>query len=284
MRLARACAGEVVCCDSLHVYRGLDIGSAKPTPEERAAVPHHLIDVVGPGEEFSAAEYQRRARRAVADVAERGKLPLVVGGTGLYLRALLVGLFEGPSRDARLRARLEALASRFGDARLHRLLRHVDAQAAARIAPADRVRCVRALEVYWTTGRPISDQQPAVAPLVGFSVKLVGLDLDRAALRERVVLRTRQMLERGLLDEVRGLLARGVDPQARPLGAIGYRQAALVLRGRLTVDQAQRDIVTETMRYAKRQMTWFRHQAQVDWHRDAETAFQAARAWLARRE
>ena len=146
-------------CDSLQVYRGLDIGSAKATPEERAAVPHHLIDVADPGEAFSAADYARLAREALDGIRSRGRLPIVAGGTGLYLRALLHGLFAGPSRDAGLRGRLEGLAERFGDERLHRVLARVDPEAAARIAPRDRVRVVRALEVYRATGRTITEGQ-----------------------------------------------------------------------------------------------------------------------------
>ncbi|HET8646338.1 MAG TPA: tRNA (adenosine(37)-N6)-dimethylallyltransferase MiaA, partial [Vicinamibacteria bacterium] len=159
LRLAEASGGEIVACDSVQVYRGLDVGSAKPTAEERRRVRHHLVDVVDPDQHFSAADYARLARGALAEIAARGSVPIVAGGTGLYLRALLGGLFEGPSRDAALRLRLEALAQRFGDARLHRLLARVDPAAAARTSPRDRVRVVRALEVYWASGRPLSDHQ-----------------------------------------------------------------------------------------------------------------------------
>jgi tRNA dimethylallyltransferase len=287
LRLARECACEIVSCDSLQVYRGLDIGSAKPTREERASVPHHLIDVVEPDEDFSAADYARLARAAIAEIAGRGRLPLVVGGTGLYLRALLEGLFEGPSRDQALRGRLEALAERHGDARLHRLLRHVDPEAAARLPPTDRLRIVRALEVYWLTGRPLSDhhrEQSSGGGLEGFAVLVLGLEPSREVLREAVERRTRQMLAAGLVEEVRRLLARGYGPELRPLRAIGYRQATLLLQGRSTEQQAQRDIVTETMRYAKRQRTWFRHQAQVVWCPDADAARERALTWLAASE
>jgi tRNA dimethylallyltransferase len=281
LRLARERSGEIVSCDSLQVYRGLDVGSAKATAEERRAVPHHLVDVVGVGEPFSAASYSRLARAAVADVAGRGRLPLVVGGTGLYLRALLEGLFEGPSRDDALRRRLEGMAERFGDARLHRLLAQGDATAAARIMPRDRVRTVRALEVLLSTGRPISAHQRAGAePLHGFRTLVLGLDPPRAELRLRVKARTRAMLEGGLLQEVEALLAAGHPPDLRPLRAIGYRQAVAVLRGEMSVAEAEPAIVTDTMRFAKRQMTWFRHQADVTWFRDAGSAHDAAVAWL----
>lgn len=280
LRLARERGGEIVSCDSLQVYRGLDIGSAKPAPEELREVPHHLIDVVEPHQDFSAADYARLARVALRNLAARGRLPIVVGGTGFYLRALLHGLFEGPSRDEAFRRRLERMADRFGYARLHRLLARVDPGAASRIPVRDRVRIIRALEVFRATGRPISEHHrgPADA-LEGFAVLTLGLAPERDALRRRVERRTERMFERGLLDEVRGLLDR-YGPGIRPLKAIGYRQAVAMLRGELAPQEAQRDIVAETMRYAKRQMTWFRHQARVRWCPDPESAHRAASAWL----
>ena len=283
LRLAQEHGGEIVSCDSLQVYRGLDIGSAKATPEERAAVAHHLIDVAEPDAVFSAADYARLARAALHEIRSRGRLPIVAGGSGLYLRALLGGLFEGPSRDDALRARLERLARRFGDPRLHRLLARVDAVAAARTNPRDRVRIVRALEVYWLTGRPLTaHQQRGSRPLEGYRTLLLGLRPERAELRKAVEARTRQMLERGLVAEVRGLLDRFGGRLPRPLGAIGYRQAVSVVRGELTVEAAERAIVTETMRFAKRQMTWFRHQARVEWFLTPQAAHEGAAAWLAR--
>jgi tRNA dimethylallyltransferase len=281
LRLARARGGEIVSCDSLQVYRGLDIGSAKPTREEQRDVRHHLVDVVDPGDLFSAAEYARRGRAAVADVTDRGRLPIVAGGTGLYLKALLEGLFEGPARDEARRRRLEGLAERFGEQRVHRLLCRLDPEAAARIGPRDRIRIVRALEVYWATGQPISaHHRVGSEPLSGYRVLLLGLHPDRDALRRVVERRTREMFERGLLDEVRGLLDRGLSPELRPLQAIGYREAVAVLRGEMSREDAERAIVTATMRFAKRQMTWFRHQADVTWFTDPEKAFDAALEWL----
>jgi tRNA dimethylallyltransferase len=282
MRLARERRGEIVSCDSLQVYRGLDIGSAKATPEERSEIAHHLLDVVSPDQAFSAAEYALVARAALADVCARGRLPLVAGGSGLYLRALLHGLFAGPARVEPIRLRLEALADRFGDARLHRLLSHFDARAGRRISPHDRVRIVRALEVYCVTGRPISaQQQEGAEPLRGFRTLVIGLRPDRARLRVAVVARTREMLERGLVDEVKGLLARGFAADLRPLRAIGYRQAVAVARGEITTEEAERSIVVDTMRFAKRQMTWLRHQQpDVQWFASADEAHAAAIAWL----
>jgi tRNA dimethylallyltransferase len=278
--IARERGGEIVSCDSLQVYRGLDVGSAKATPDERATVPHHLLDVVEPDQDFSAADYARLARCALDDIAARGRLALVAGGTGLYLRALRRGLFAGPARDAGLRRRLEAIAQRGGDARLHRLLARVDPEAAARIEVRDRVRVIRALEVYRASGRTLSAHHREDAPAPDDRRWLVvGLDPPREALRAAVEERTGAMLARGLVEEVRALVARyGAD--LRPLRAIGYRQAMAVARGEQTVDQAQRDIVKETMRYAKRQMTWFRHQEDVRWFREAPDARVAVLEWL----
>jgi tRNA dimethylallyltransferase len=280
LRLARRHGGEIVSCDSLQVYRGLDIGSAKATREERASVPHHMLDIVEPDASFSAADYARLARAAIADIRGRGRLPIVAGGTGLYLKALLEGLFEGPSRDAALRARLERIAER-GSTRLHRLLARVDPEAAARTPPRDRVRLVRALEVFFLTGRPITAQQRQGSVALEGPLLLIGLNPDRAALREAVAARTRQMLERGLLAEVRGLVARYGEP--RPLAAIGYRQAVAVVRGELDEREAEQAIVTATMRFAKRQMTWFRHQPPrvADWFETLDAAEAFAAAWLA---
>jgi len=281
MELGQRWAAEIVSCDSLQVYRGLDIGSAKPGAAERAAVPHHLVDVADPEDGFSAATWAAAAAAAIEAILARGRLPLVVGGTGLYLRALLHGLFEGPSRRPELRARLEALAARHGDARLHRLLQGTDPAAAARIPIRDRVRVVRALEVWFATGRPISEQQPAARPAIeGVEVLTLALSPPRERLREAVERRTAAMLEAGLLDEVAALLARGLPPDLRPLQAIGYREAVAVLRGELDRAELHGRIVTATLRYAKRQRTWFRHQARAEWFEDPRQALERALAWL----
>ena len=279
LALAREYSGEIVSCDSLQVYRGLDVGSAKATAEERAAVPHHLLDVVDPDQDFSAADYARLARVVVADITARGRLPLVVGGTGLYLRALVRGLFAGPARDPALRQRLDALAERHGDTRLHRLLRHVDPAAAARIEARDRVRVIRALEVFFRSGRPLSRHfEAGASPLTGVDVRVLGLSPPRAQLRTAVIARTDAMFARGLLAEVEGLLSRYPET-LRPLRAIGYREAVDVVRGRATEDSARRDIVVATMQYAKRQMTWFRHQETATWCADADAAVRQAARW-----
>jgi len=282
LRVARERPAEIVSCDSLQLYRGFDVGSAKPTPEERQRVPHHLLDVVDPDAGFSAADYAREARRAVHEIAARGRLPLVVGGSGLYFRALLRGLFEGPARDEVFRERLEGLAERFGDRRLHRLLGRVDPESAARIAPRDRVRVVRALEVLRATGRPIGElHRTATLPLEGFAVFCVGLDPGRPALRVAVEARARAMLAAGLVEEARQLLGRYAERARRPLGAIGYRQAVAHLRGELDEPALLGQLVSDTMRYAKRQMTWFRREPAVTWFPGPDAALQAVRSWLA---
>jgi tRNA dimethylallyltransferase len=272
--------GEIVSCDSLQVYRGLDVGSAKATAAERRAVAHHVVDVVDADQDFSAADYARLARAAIDDITARGRLPVVAGGTGLYLRALRRGLFAGPARDPDLRRRLEAIGERRGDVRLHRLLARVDPEAAARIEVNDRVRVIRALEVYRASGRTLTAHHREDAPAPDpYRWLLVGIEPPRDVLRAAVEARTRAMLEGGLIDEVRALLGR-FDGDLRPLRAIGYRQAVAVVRGAQTASQAQRDIVKETMRYAKRQMTWFRHQEDVRWFRGAADARAAILSWL----
>ena len=277
--VARAHGGEIVSCDSLQVYRGLDIGSAKATAAERREVPHHLLDVVDPDQDFSAADYARLARAAITDILARGRLPIVAGGTGLYLRALRRGLFAGPSRDPDFRSRLERVGQRRGDAVLHRLLARVDPDSAARTSPRDRLRVVRALEVYRATGRPLSAHHREETPAEeDWRWLVIGVDRPREALRAAVEARTQEMFAAGLVEEMRALLAR-YPGDLRPLRAIGYRQAGAVVRGEQTALQAQRDIVKETMRYAKRQMTWFRHQEDARWL-DAAEARRAIGEWL----
>jgi tRNA dimethylallyltransferase len=278
--VARTHGGEIVSCDSLQVYRGLDIGSAKATPAERREVRHHLLDVIDPEQDFSAADYAILARAAIADVLARGRVPIVAGGTGLYLRALRRGLFAGPSRDADLRRRLDRVAEKRGDGALHRLLARVDPEMAGRTSPRDRVRVVRALEVYRATGRPLSAHHREDTPAADdWRWLVIGLDRPRDALRAAVEARTQAMFDAGLVEEMRALLAR-YRGDLRPLRAIGYRQAGAVVRGEQTALEAQRDIVKETMRYAKRQMTWFRHQEDARWCGAAE-ARRAIGEWLA---
>lgn len=265
LRLAAEFGGEIVNCDSLQVYRYFDIGTAKLTPAERQGIPHHLIDVVNPDEVFNAGEYARRARPILADIAARGRLPLVVGGTGLYLRALLDGLFPGPARNEQLRKGLsEREARRPG--LLHRLLRRLDAEAAARIHPSDRHKLIRALEVCLLTRRPLSAWFAAGRDaLKGFRVLKLGLNPPRQALYRRLDERCARMFAAGLVDEVRRILELGYPPTVKPLESHGYRQALQLLRGELDLSKALYYAQRNTRRYAKRQWTWFRREREVHW-------------------
>jgi tRNA dimethylallyltransferase len=261
--LAEQFGGEIVNCDSLQLYRGFNIGTAKTPPGDRRGIPHHLFDVLTPQESYSAGEYAREARKFMAEIAGRGRLPIVVGGTGFYLRALLEGLPVLPSRDDRLRERLlERERRRPGS--LHRLLTRLEPGAAARIHANDFQKTMRALEVRLLTQQALPP--PALAdPLEGYTVIKLGLDPDRAALQQRLEERTRAMFEGGLIDEVRGLLAAGATGDEKPFEALGYKQALLHLRGALTLEQAVESTIVETRQYAKRQRTWFRRDAEIRW-------------------
>jgi tRNA dimethylallyltransferase len=277
---------EVVVADSLQVYRGLDVGTAKPTPAERARIPHHLVDLCEPTAPFTAADFAALARRAVAEIAARGRLPVVAGGTGLYVRAFLRGALAGPGGDPALRRRLLGEVERHGPAALHAQLASVDPATAAAIHPHNVVRVLRALELYHLAGRPPSEfrRWPAGPPPPG--VHLVGLRRGRDDLAARIEARTRAMLGAGLLGEVQGLLARGVPRDAKPLGAIGYREMVEHLEGRITLAEAARRMARDTRRYAKRQMTWFRGDAGLRWIDllPATEAGEVAEAILARLE
>jgi tRNA dimethylallyltransferase len=286
LALAEALGGEIVSCDSLQVYRGFDIGSAKATFDERARVPHHLVDVVDADQEFSAAAWVRLAERAIAESFQRGRCPIVVGGTGLYLKALLYGLFEGPSRNGALRDRLAVVADRRGEPYLHAILRRVDPSAAARIAPQDRIRVVRALEVRFLTGRPITEQhkQQPTKPSRSRPTLVLGLDPGREPLREAIERRCDSMLQQGLIEEVRQLLLRW-GPRVRPLRAIGYRQIVALLQNEVDLPEARRQIVVGTVQLAKRQRTWLRGQTPPDqWFADGASLVSRALHLLDRGE
>lgn len=265
LRLAAEFHGEVINCDSLQVYRYFDIGTAKLDPAQRRGIPHHLIDAVDPDEVFNAGEYARRARPLLTEITARGRLPLVVGGTGLYLRALVDGLFPGPARDEALRRRLaEREARRPG--LLHRLLRRLDAEAGRRIHPADRPKLIRALEVCLLTRRPISAWFAAGREaLQGFRVLKLGLNPPRQALYRRLDERCARMFAGGLVDEVHRVLRMGYPETVKPLESHGYRQALQLLRGELDLSKALYYARRNTRRYAKRQWTWFRREPEVRW-------------------
>jgi tRNA dimethylallyltransferase len=262
--LAEQFDGEIVSCDSVAVYSGLEIGSAKPSAEQRSQVPHHLLDVVTPDAFYTAGDYARAARTAIAVIAARGKLPIVTGGTGLYLRALLQGLFPGPQRSAGLRDRLLRKAGTRGPAVLHRILKRLDPVSAARVHANDVAKVIRAIEVTLAAGQPMSEVwKGGREPLVGYRILRLGLDPERQQLYERINARACAMFEDGLIEETRDLLSRyGYSPA---LASLGYRQAAQLLEGSLTLDQAIAAASQGHRNYAKRQLTWFRREPEVCW-------------------
>ncbi len=268
IHLAQEFSGEIVSCDSVALYRYFEIGTAKPTREQRALVPHHLLDVAEPDEPFTAGEYARQARTAIHEIAGRGPLPIVVGGTGLYLRALLEGLFPGPQRSEDLRRRLRAGAAKRGSPYLHRLLTRLDPEAAAKIHANDLPKLVRAIEVCLASRAQMSElwKQRGRDPLRGFQVLRIGLNPPREKLYERINQRAARMFEDGLIEETKSLLERyGGNQNATPLGSLGYKQAAQFLGGELTREQAIAAAQQGHRNYAKRQMTWFRREPDVAW-------------------
>ncbi len=267
LSLAAEFKGEIISCDALQVYRLMDIGTAKPTPSERESIPHHLLDLREPGEDFSAGDYQRAGREALYRIRDRGCLPVVAGGTGFYFRALIDGLFEGPGRSEELRARMHAIAGRGGTPRLYRALAQADPEGAKKIAPADRSRILRAYEVYLATGRPMSwwQRQPA-SPLEGFRWLKFALDWPRDQLYSRINARVEQMFEMGFVEEVRNLQER-FPRNCHAFKAIGYRQIVLHLEGKWTREEAIANTQQESRRYAKRQLTWFRSMPDLYWIR-----------------
>lgn len=264
--LATALDGEIISCDSTAVYRGIDIGTDKPTMEERRGIPHHLIDVVDATETYSAARFATDAAAAARDIRARGKLPILVGGTGFYYRALVRGLFPGPARHDEIRARLEHIASRRGVESLHRWLARVDPVSALRILPRDLKRIERALEVYLVTGRPLTDHfENTVSPLAGWRILTLGLIDPRPDLEQRVAKRVDAQFERGVVDEVEALIAAGVPESAHAFSGLVYRQIIEMRQGVRDEAATRALIVRENMRYARRQVMWFRKEPDVRW-------------------
>jgi tRNA dimethylallyltransferase len=265
LALAERFNGEIVSCDSVAVYRDFEIGTAKPTAAERARVPHHCIDIVSPEREYSAGEYQRDGRGAIGDITARGKLPIVTGGTGLYLRALLEGLFDGPQRSEELRNRLRRSAVRHGAGWLARLLERLDPAAAERIHANDTPKLIRAIEVTLEARRPMTEAWTAGAePMTGYRILRLGLAPERAALYRRIDARAAAMFERGLAAETERLLKK-YGAELRIFGTLGYRQARQLLAGELSEAQAVEAAQRGHRNYAKRQFTWFRREPEVRW-------------------
>jgi tRNA dimethylallyltransferase len=265
IHIALAIGGEIVNCDSMQIYRGFDIGTAKVPQADRRGVPHHLIDLVDPDQLFTAGEYARVAREVLSQIAGRGRTPVVAGGTGFYLRALLEGLFPGPARDEAVRDRLERREQRRPGS-LHRILTRLDPVAAARIHRNDKNKTIRSLEVRLLEGRPMSELfDRGRVPLAGFRPIKIGLNPPRPLLNQRLDDRAARMFAQGLIDETRALLTAGVPRTAKPFESLGYEQALQVIEGRMTPGQALADTQLHTRRYVKRQLTWFRKEHGIAW-------------------
>ena len=265
LALARRLGGEIISCDSVAMYRDFEIGTAKPTRAEREEIPHHLIDIVDPQAEVSAGDYARLARQALNNIIERGHLPIISGGTGLYLRALLEGLFAGPQRSEELRGWLRERADKRGANYLHRILRRLDPASAARIHANDIPKVIRAIEVSLAARRPMAELwQEGREPLTGFRILRFGLNPDREALYARINARARKMFDEGLIAETEKLLAK-YGGTARPLSSLGYKQAAQFLRGECDRQSAMLAAQQAHRNYAKRQVTWFRRETEVRW-------------------
>jgi tRNA dimethylallyltransferase len=266
LALAKRFSGEIVNCDSVAIYRDFNIGSAKPSAKERARAPHHLFDAIDPSHYMTAGEYARRARQVLDDIKQRGRTPIVVGGTGLYLRALLEGLFPGPERSEELRERLRARRQQRGAEWLHRILQRLDPQAAANIHPNDTPKVVRAIEVCLASRERMSELwKKGRDPLLGFRILRLGLNPERNALYTRINERARRMFDNGLVEETRRLLEK--YPGAWALSSLGYKQAAQYLRGEIDLKLAIWAAQQAHRNYAKRQMTWFRREPEVEWIR-----------------
>jgi tRNA dimethylallyltransferase len=273
LRLARGIGAEIVNADSQQVYRYMDIGTGKPSRADLATVPHHVIDVIDPDEEFNAALYRRLATRAIDDIRQRGKRVVVCGGTGLYLKALTRGLFEGPAQDPELRKKLEREMEQTGLPALYQRLVEIDAGVVSTIHPNDRQRIVRALEVYHSTGKPIGAWQREHAFKEElYDVLKIGLERERAELYEVINRRSEQMVEAGLLEEVRDLVARGYSLDLKPLRSVGYRQMGAILREEKNLEEALEEMKQETRRLAKRQLTWYRSDPEIRWYHPEKQA------------
>jgi tRNA dimethylallyltransferase len=267
LELAQRFNGEIVSCDSVAVYRGMDLGTAKPTAEEQARLPHHLIDIVDPDQPFTAGKYSRQARAALRQIVACGRLPIVTGGTGLYLRALTEGLFAGPARQQELRDRLQQSRAQHGVTWLHRMLRRLDPASAARIHSNDTAKLIRAIELCLGMRKPLSktleNQEQARDPLTGFRLLRIGLNPPRQALYELLNRRCAAIFAAGIVEETRALLERYGPVKA--LDSLGYRQGLAVLAGTLSVEAAVAAAQQGHRNYAKRQMTWFRREPEVHW-------------------
>jgi tRNA dimethylallyltransferase len=265
MHLARQLGGEIISADSRQMYRHLDIGTAKPTPEQRAEVPHHFVDMLPPDQDYNAGRFGEEGRRVIDEIFSRSRTPIVVGGSGLYVQALIDGLFDGPGADPEFRHALEERVRADGLPAVIEELRRVDPVSAARIDPTKPRRIVRALEVYHATGRPLSEHHAATPPVISFMPLMFGLLWERKDLYARIDLRCAHMLDDGLLREAEDLDRRGYPSTLNALNTVGYREAFSFLRGELGREEMLRLFRRNTRRYAKRQMTWFRRDGRIRW-------------------
>ena len=266
IQLAQHLDAEIVSLDSRQIYRGMDIGTAKPIPEQQRAVPHHLIDCVDVDQTFSVAEYQRLADTAIAEIRERGKRTMAVGGAGLYFRGIIDGLFDGPGADAEIRAKLQREADEHGNVALHERLRRCDPETANRVHPNNLVRVIRALEVYELTGKPISSlQQQWKMNEPRYPFRAFGLNMPRETLYQRIEERVNRMVEAGLIEEVKGLLDQGCPRNCVAMQSFGYKELIDYLDGKRTLDEAISLLKQNTRRFAKRQLTWFRNDPRIEW-------------------
>ena len=264
LRLAKKLRAEIVSCDSMQVYKGMDIGTQKSAPAERKKIKHHMIDILTPDKEFSAADFRSRALRVISAVRKRGRVPLFVGGTGLYMKALLDGLFPSPPKDEALRQRLYKEAEKYGSGRLHKKLEKIDPEAAGKIHPNDTKKIIRALEICYTAKKTISEMKARTRPLSDkYDVRIIGLIRPREELYDRINERVEEMFRQGFLEEVKKLANRKLSITARQ--AIGYREVFDCLKGKVSVDEAKELIKRNTRRYAKRQLTWFRADKRIKW-------------------
>ncbi|MCL5780954.1 MAG: tRNA (adenosine(37)-N6)-dimethylallyltransferase MiaA [Firmicutes bacterium] len=266
IELAKMVRGEVISADSILVYRGMDVGTAKPTPEEMQGIPHHLIDIVNPDEEFSVAMYQSAAEKLITEITGRGNLPLLVGGTGLYVRSVIDHYdFTPAPRDEGLREKLKQQAATMGAEAMHRKLAAVDPASAARLHPNDTRRVIRALEVYYQTGKPITEYQYSQQNTTPkYRLKMFGLTMDRQLLYRRIEQRVDLMLQRGLVEEVRQLMQR-YDAWGTALQGLGYKEIIAYIKGECTLEDAVEILKRNTRRFAKRQLTWFKADKRIHW-------------------
>ncbi len=266
IRLAKEKNGEVVSCDSMQIYQYMNIGTAKPTPEEMQGVPHHMIDFVDPAQSYSVAEFVKDARKCMEEIIDRGHLPILCGGTGLYVDSILNQIeFTEEKTDLEYRASLQMLAEESGNEAVHQLLKESDPEEAAKVHPNNLKRVIRALEIQKTTGmtKTQADRLAKKDPI--YDAEIFGMQMERERLYGRIDLRVDRMIEQGLVDEVKALLQRGIPKDATAMQAIGYKELVVYLDGRGTLEEAIEDIKRESRRYAKRQLTWFRRNPEIQW-------------------